>query len=419
MRGNQRSFSGNQSGRRSGDNRGGRSGQFRGGYGNRPRFNRGGGGMRQATFDPSDFVASLKQVAYSPEKPQVEAYVPTNSFADFALVDELKASVAARGYTQPTPIQDQAIPLILNGQDVVGIANTGTGKTAAFLLPLINKVVTDPEARVLIVVPTRELALQVQDELLSFRQGMQYYSALCIGGASMQRQIESLRRRPAFIIGTPGRLKDLIMRGKLNLQYFSSIVLDEVDRMLDMGFVHDVQQLIAELAPERHSLFFSATMNERVRGIMQSFLRNPVTITIKSHQTPSKVVQKIIKVNGKPKIEILHELLLEEGFDKVVVFGRTKHGANAIAEKLYDRGLRVAAIHGNKSQAQRQRALRDFRENRIQALIATDVISRGLDIDDVTHVINFDLPPSYEDYIHRIGRTGRASKEGTAVTFVE
>lgn len=418
MRGSQRNFSRNQSGRRSDDSRGGRGGQFRGGYGNRPRFSRGGGGMRQATFDPSDFVASLKHAQHSPEK-QPEAYVPTHTFADFALIDEVKASVAARGYTQPTPIQDQAIPIILNGQDVVGIANTGTGKTAAFLLPLINKVVTDPESRVLIVVPTRELALQVQDELISFRQGMDYYSALCIGGASMYRQIESLRHRPEFVIGTPGRLKDLIMRGKLNLQFFNAIVLDEVDRMLDMGFVHDVQQLVEELPAERHSLFFSATMNERVRGIMQSFLRTPAMIAIKSHQTPSKVVQKIIKVNGQPKIELLHDLLSQEGYDKVVVFGRTKHGANAIAEKLYSRGLKVAAIHGNKSQAQRQRALRDFRENRIQALIATDVISRGLDIDDVTHVINFDLPPSYEDYIHRIGRTGRASKEGTAVTFVE
>lgn len=430
MRGNNRSsFSRGSNSNSSGPSRfggAGRSGGSRFG-GGRPSGGRSFGGGRggygrgrvQPTFDPTDVVLHSQYQQQQAKPVEETSYKPVNTFADFAIETVLKEAIIARGYNEPTPIQDQTIPLILEGRDVVGIANTGTGKTAAFLLPLINKVLLDFNQKVLIVVPTRELALQVRDELISFSPRMDIYSALCIGGASMFRQVEMLRRHPQFVIGTPGRLQDLYQQRKLNFNEFQSIVLDEVDRMLDMGFVRDVQNIIDSLPEKRHSLFFSATMNSRVSDIMRGFLNNPVTVTIKSASTSININQTVMRIKGRNKIDVLHELLQTEGFDKVLVFGQTKHGANSIAEKLQDRGLKVSAIHGNKSQSQRQKALKEFRDNRLQALVATDVISRGLDIDDVTHVINYDLPQSYEDYIHRIGRTGRANKVGVAVTFVE
>lgn len=346
-------------------------------------------------------------------------YVPKHQFTDFAVDKRLKNNVLAKGYKNPTPIQDQAITHVLEGKDVVGIANTGTGKTAAFLVPLINKVIGEPRSKVLIIVPTRELAAQVNDELKIFAKGLNIYSALCIGGASINVQIKDLRRNPNFVIGTPGRLKDLDQRRNLNFSHYSTIVLDEVDRMLDMGFIHDIKHIINRLPQKRHSLFFSATLNDDAKYVMQSFLDKPILIKVKSDRTPNNIDQNIVKTNGKPKIEILHDLLIKEGFNKVLVFGRTKWGMEKLAKQLDKRGFNVASIHGNKSQVQRQRALKQFQENNVQALLATDVASRGLDIDDVTHVINFDLPNTYDDYIHRIGRTGRADKMGSALTLVE
>jgi len=384
-------------------------------------FGRGGnrGGRRQATFDPTSVIiqAGLQQKETAKTEPEV--FVPSNQFSDFAISDKIKANIAQRGYTAPTPIQDQIIPHILEGKDVVGIANTGTGKTAAFLIPLLDKVVNNGAEKVLIIVPTRELALQVRDELLSFAGGMQIYSSLCIGGASIHRQIESLRRGQHFVIGTPGRIKDLNQRRKLRFEQFTNIVLDEVDRMLDMGFVHEIREIINVLPPNRQSLFFSATMTSRVKEIMQGFLNNPVTVSVKTQDATAQVTQEIVNIRGKSKIDTLHDLLNTDGFAKVLVFGRTKHGTEKLSKELRTRGFKVDAIHGNKSQGQRQRALRDFKNNYLQALIATDVVSRGVDIDGVTHVINYDLPESYEDYIHRIGRTGRADKVGTALTFIE
>jgi superfamily II DNA/RNA helicase len=349
-----------------------------------------------------------------------QTYVPQHSFSDFAIADKLKRNIAEHGYTHPTPIQDQVIPPLLTGRDVIGIANTGTGKTAAFLIPLINKAYTNRDERTIILTPTRELAMQIVDELHAFTRGMDLDGVLCIGGADIRRQEKKLFHNPHFVIATPGRLKDLIQRKKVNLTLFRNIVLDEVDTMVDIGFIQDVKYFISLLPKKRHSLFFSATVSEKVRSILNDFVQNPVTISVKRQETNEHIEQDIVRVTGgQQKIEILHNLLLREGFDKVLIFGRTKWGVEKLSRALFEKGFKTAAIHGNKSQGQRQRALEQFKQDRVQILLATDVASRGLDIDNVTHVINYDAPESYEDYVHRIGRTGRAGKKGTALTFVE
>lgn len=349
-----------------------------------------------------------------------EKYTSLKTFSDFELTDKLKRNIFEHGYTSPTKIQDQTIPHLLNGRDVIGIANTGTGKTAAFLIPLVNKSFLDRNERVLIVTPTRELAMQIADELRAFMKGMDLDAVLCIGGANMDRQEKKLYHNPHFVIGTPGRLKDLIERRKLNLNLFRNIVLDEVDRMVDIGFIHDVKYFISLLPKKRQSLFFSATISPKVKEILQSFVIDPVTISVKQQDTSENVDQDIVRVNGSiNKIDTLHNLLTNDGFDKVLIFGRTKWGIEKLTRDLITRGFRAAAIHGNKTQGQRQRALEQFKQNDISILLATDVASRGLDIENVTHVINYDAPETYDDYIHRIGRTGRAGKKGIALTFVE
>ncbi|MBI4059131.1 DEAD/DEAH box helicase [Candidatus Microgenomates bacterium] len=348
-----------------------------------------------------------------------EVYQPQHAFADFTLHWQLAQNIVSRGYINPTPIQDQAIPYLLAGRDLVGTASTGTGKTAAFLIPLINKVAQDPFQRVLIVVPTRELAVQIRDEFNQFARGLNQFSALCIGGVSMRPQIQSLSRRPHFVIGTPGRLQDLERQRKLSFASYNNIVLDEVDRMLDMGFVHEVTEIVPKLSYPRQSLFFSATMTSNVQRVMQGFLNNPITVAVRATQPSANVDQDIVRLAGQAKVDVLHNLLQQEGFDKVLVFGRTKWGMEKLSQALAQKGHRVASIHGNKGQSQRQRAITDFKQNRVKVLLATDIASRGLDIENVTHVINFDQPESYEDYIHRIGRTGRANRKGIALTFVE
>lgn len=368
--------------------------------------------IKRKSFDPSILV---KKAILG----QVQVIQITHQFADFAISDQLKGNIAHKGYQTPTPIQDQIIPHILEGKDVVGLANTGTGKTAAFLIPLIEKMIHDPSFKVLIIAPTRELASQIQDELQGFAYGMKIYSALIIGGVSAERQIERLRRNPQFIIGTPGRIKDLSQRRHIRLELMKAIVLDEVDQMLDMGFIHDIRQIISLLPNPRHSLFFSATLPDSVKSIMASFLKDPVTISVKTGDTVDNIDQDVVDVRGKSKVEVLENMLKDPEFSKVLIFGGTKWKINKLERNLRDKGYRVSAIHGNKSQQQRQRTLDQFKKNALQALLATDVASRGIDIDDVTHVINFDMPNSYEDYIHRIGRTGRANKVGKAITFVD
>ncbi len=351
-------------------------------------------------------------------KPVQVIYKAKNNFSDFNFSDILNRNIANRGYIYPTPIQDQTIPALLSGRDVVGIANTGSGKTGAFLLPLLEKISHNRNIKALIVAPTRELAVQINDEFRLLSRGMAMNSVVCIGGVSMGGQIQDLRRNPNVVIGTPGRLKDLEQQRLINFGKFSVIVLDEVDRMLDMGFIIDVRYLISKLPQDRQSLGFSATMPANIRSLMGQFLTDPVMVSIPTVTGELNINQDVIRTNGRPKADILHELLLKEGFEKVLVFGRTKHGIDRLEKDLIKRGFKVAAIHGNKSQGQRQRALNAFKNNQLKVLLATDIASRGLDIDDVTHVINYELPESYEDYVHRIGRTARAGKSGTALTFI-
>ncbi len=348
-----------------------------------------------------------------------EAYVAVNTFNDFNIAEKIKQNIISKGYISPTPIQDKAIIPALEGKDIVGIANTGTGKTAAFLIPLINKVYLDRNLKVLIIAPTRELAVQIRTEFNEFSLNSGLNSVLCIGGVNIRPQIQALRNPFNFVIGTPGRIKDLKNQNKLNIAAFSTIVLDEVDRMLDMGFIHDIKFIISHLPRERQSLFFSATMTPAVTEIMSSLSANPITISVKKQEVSLNVDQDVISARGANKLDVLHDLLIKDNFEKVLIFGRTKWGVEKLSKALEQRGFKVAALHGNKNQNQRQRALDDFRNNKINILLATDVAARGLDIDGISHVINYELPESYDDYVHRIGRTGRAEKKGSALTFVD
>jgi superfamily II DNA/RNA helicase len=374
--------------------------------------------MRGERIDFSRFINKAVVVA---EK--IEHFKPEHQFADFNIEQELKEAIIKKGYILPTPIQDRAIPHILSGSDIVGIANTGTGKTAAFLIPLINKVRLDPKNNILIVVPTRELAIQIDEELKEFtrgiRTGTKIFSVCCVGGASIGKQISELRYKNNFIIGTPGRLKDLIERAKIKLSDFSTIVLDEADRMLDMGFVNDMRFVMAGMPKEHHTLFFSATISPEIEKLIHEFLHEPVRISVKTGDTSKNVDQDVVRVNISNKVDTLHDLLNQKEFVKVLIFGRTKHGVEKLSNVLVERGFKAESIHGDKNHARRQRSLGMFKDNRVQVLVATDVAARGLDIPDVSHVINYDIPATYDDYVHRIGRTGRGGKKGKALTFIE
>lgn len=393
-------------------------GGSRGGFGNRgPRrsFNN----NRRSSFSGQRIDVS-KFINKAVITEEVEHFVPEHKFTDFLINDQLKKAIVAKKYVDPTPIQDKSIPHILRGSDVVGIANTGTGKTAAFLIPLIHKVLTDRTKNVMVVVPTRELAIQIQEELKSFTQGMKIFSVVCVGGASIGKQLSELRYHNNFIIGTPGRLKDLIERRAINLQKFGTVVLDEADRMLDMGFVADMRALMAGMPKERHTLFFSATLSPEIERLIGDFLKEPVRISVKTRDTSKNVDQDVVRIErGANKLDVLHDLLNKAEFSKVLIFGRTKHGVEKLSTMLLQKGFKAESIHGNKNQSKRQRALNQFKDNHIQVLVATDVAARGLDIADVTHVINYDIPATYDDYVHRIGRTGRGNKKGKAITFIE
>lgn len=378
----------------------------------RGRFNRKGRGTGEY-IDPSRFInkAIITEEA--------DSFVPENSFQDFKLELRLKQAITAKNYKTPTPIQDKAIPHVLAGADVAGVADTGTGKTAAFLIPLINKILLKPNEQVLIIVPTRELALQIEGELKGLTRGMKIFSVSCVGGMSIGRQMSELRYHNNFVIGTPGRLKDLIERGNINRAKFGTIVLDEADRMLDMGFINDMRFVMSGMPKPRHTLFFSATISGEIENLIHEFLRDPIRITVKTRDTSANVEQDIIRVKDDNKLDTLHELLVQPEFKKVLVFSRTKHGAERLANLLVGQGFRAESIHGNKNQSKRQQALNMFKESRIQVLVATDVAARGLDIANVSHVINYDVPATYNDYIHRIGRTGRANNHGKALTFID
>lgn len=403
-----------------GSSQGGNSTRPQGGFSSRrPQF--GGGNRfakRQSQLIGQDINMFIKKA--SSDTIESPTYIPHNSFSDFNISSPLKSNILNKGYKEPTPIQDQAIEPILEGRDLIGLANTGTGKTAAFLIPIIDKIFKNRNEKALIIAPTRELAVQIEEEFRAFSKNMHLYSALVIGGANAQRQIHIIRRNPHLVIGTPGRLKDLIDRRVLHLEDFSIFVLDEVDLMVDIGFIQDVKYFVSLLPPVRQSLFFSATINPKVSDILQDFVKDPVTVSVRQGSTSDNVDQDVIKVvSREKKIDQLHDVLIQKGSEKVLIFGRTKHSVDKLNNELTYRGFKTGAIHGNKSQGQRRRVLDSFKQNQIQVLLATDVASRGLDIPDVTHVINYELPDTYDDYVHRIGRTGRANKKGIALTFID
>ncbi|MPM20483.1 ATP-dependent RNA helicase CshA [bioreactor metagenome] len=342
-----------------------------------------------------------------------------HNFDDFGFDQILLKNIKNKGYTKPTQIQDQVISFVISGQDVLGIASTGTGKTAAFALPLIDQIVKHPEKRILVLAPTRELAMQIRQEIRSFTFGLKVYVSLAIGGAFLKEQIRDIQRDPHIIVGTPGRIKDLGDRRVINFAKMDTLVLDEVDRMLDMGFIHDIKEIVSKIPANRQTLFFSATMDRKMEGLVDSFLNNPAKVSIKAQNSSDHVEQNVVMVNRNNKQEVLIKLLQQEEFKKVLIFGATKRMVENVSNNLIDTGFRAGSLHGNKTQQKRQNVLRMFKENVINVLVATDVAARGLDVADITHVINFDKPNNYEDYIHRIGRTGRANAKGYALTFVE
>lgn len=346
-------------------------------------------------------------------------FTPKIAFADLPIDIRLKNNIVKRGYELPTPIQDGTILHILEGKDVIGMANTGTGKTAAFLIPLLEKILKNDKESGLIIVPTRELAQQIQQELRYFSHSLQIYSSLCIGGAPIRNQIYELRRNPHIVIGTPGRLKDLIERNILDMSIFQTIILDEVDRMVDMGFIRDIKYLISLLPEKRQSLFFSATITSDLKAIINTFLKDPITVSVVTGSTAENIEQDIVKVgNSEYKADVLEKLLKKEDFNKVLVFARTKYRVDDLALAMFKKGFKVTSIHGDKPQQKRQQAIRLFKEGVVNILVATDVAARGIDIPNISHVINYDQPATYEDYIHRIGRTGRSNQKGIALTFV-
>lgn len=393
-------------------------GNFRGNRGGGGGGDRGGRHMR--TVPKSVILSVIERSKTTASLPAAAPEVITNAFADFALNPTLQETIKMKGFITPTPIQDQTIPAILEGHDIIGTANTGTGKTAAFLIPLIQKVSLDRNQRVLIVAPTRELAVQIHKEMREFSRGQSMRSAMLIGGANEWRQRQDLKNDPHFVIATPGRLKDFSDSRYIRLSSFRNVVLDEADRMVDIGFINDIKYFISLLPKERQSLFFSATISGKVSEILDAFVVNPIRVSVKKEDTAVTIQQDIIRVTqGSAKVEVLHDLLNKKEFDKVLIFGRTKWGVQKLSDELERRGFKSGAIHGNKRQNQRQYVLEQFKRSEIQVLLATDVASRGLDIPDVSHVINYDLPETLDDYIHRIGRTGRANKRGIALTFVD
>ena len=357
-----------------------------------------------------------KAIAVQAEEP----YAPTHAFDEFGLSKQTVATLAYLGFSQPSEIQDKCIPAALQNRDVIGLANTGTGKTAAFLLPIIDKISANRDPlSVLILAPTRELAQQIDDEFRRFSAGQKIYSAVVVGGANISRQIQQIKRGPQVIIGTPGRLKDLINRRVVRLAHVTTFVLDEADRMCDMGFERDIRSIEAEMPKERQTLCYSATMTPSVQTIIQEFMQSPVMVSTVKGATNDHIEQDVVYARDKThKVELLTNLLQQPAFEKVIVFGDTKFGVQRLADSLSKSNLPAVAIHGNKSQSQRERALQSFKRGEVNVLVATDVAARGLDIPNVSHVINFDPPKAYDDYVHRIGRTGRAGNRGNALTFV-
>ena len=345
-------------------------------------------------------------------------------FSDLRLIEPIQKAIQETGYEEPTPIQARAIPLVLEGHDLLGIAQTGTGKTAAFSLPILNLLALhsrrrEPRCpRALILTPTRELAIQIQKSLETYGKNLRQKYAVIFGGVGQGLQVQSLAQGVDVLVATPGRLLDLIEQKFLKLSHVEIFVLDEADRMLDMGFLKDIKRILPLLPPERHNLFFSATMPSEIQSLSQTILRDPKKVEVTPPATTvERIDQAVMFVEKAEKMNLLLHLLKDNNLYKVLVFTSMKHLANRIADRLLASGVTAAAIHGNKSQGARQRALEDFTKDRVRVLVATDIASRGIDVEGITHVINFELPHVAEDYVHRIGRTARAKTEGAAISF--
>jgi ATP-dependent RNA helicase RhlE len=344
-------------------------------------------------------------------------------FNDFSLSAPLLKAVQESGYTEPTPIQQRAIPIVMQGRDLMAAAQTGTGKTAAFALPILERLCQNPShqraPRALILVPTRELASQVSDSFRALARHLPLRGTLIFGGVSPRPQIDALAQGVDIVVATPGRLLDHLQTRAVDLSKIEILVLDEADRMLDMGFIRPIRRIIAALPGQRQSLLFSATFSDEIRSLAKSFLRDPVSIDISPRNAPPQLVDhRVYHVDTAAKHPLLTRLIVDGDIRQALVFTRTKHGANRLAERLARDGLSCAAIHGNKSQAARTRALEDFKRGRVRILVATDIAARGLDISELPQVVNFELPHVPEDYVHRIGRTGRAGARGQAVSLV-
>jgi ATP-dependent RNA helicase RhlE len=347
-------------------------------------------------------------------------------FTDFPLVPELQNAIKKTGYETPTPIQSQTIPYLLDNRDLIGCAQTGTGKTAAFALPLLNKLagrkknMSAKNVQSLILTPTRELAVQIAENFNTYGEGLKLRMTLAYGGVSIGPQIRSLHDGVEVLIATPGRLLDLMQQNKVSLKMVETFILDEADRMLDMGFINDIKKVISNLPKARQTILFSATMPKEIEALANSMLNNPVRVDVAPPATTAeKVEQSVMLVETAQKRDLLRHLLAKPEFKRVIVFTRTKHGANRVAEVLNKNKISCDAIHGNKSQNARQRSIENLKAGKIQVLIATDVAARGIDIDNITHVINYDVPNVAESYVHRIGRTARAGTEGIAISFCD
>jgi len=376
----------------------------------------GGGGRRGPK---PDFIDENRFINKAPTVAEEVVYVPTHTFSDFNIHETLGKNLAKKGFVHPSPIQDQAIPVLLEGKDLIGIAATGTGKTAAFLIPIINKFVDDRKHQAMVLAPTRELAQQIEEEFRLFTVGMRLFSVSVVGGLPITKQMRELDQGVHIVIGTPGRVKDLIERGKIKMADFNTIVLDEADRMLDMGFVDDMRQILGAMPEEKQSMFFSATFSNDIKRLCGDFLRNPVTISLKTRDTSASVDQDVIRVpRGADKMDILHDLLNKPEFKKVLIFRETKRHTDELARDLKQRGFAALPLHGDMRSRERMRTVDAFSKGSAKIVVATDVAARGIDIPDITHVINYDTPSTFDTYVHRIGRTGRGSKKGTALTFV-
>lgn len=387
-----------------------------GGRNNFRRSNRFGGGKKRGRGESID----INKFIFTPTTIQEEKkYIPTNTFAELGLCPPVLHNLKARGFIHPTEIQDKIVHHGIAGHDVIGLSETGSGKTAAFLLPLIEKINKDKKQKVLIIAPTRELAQQINKELRDCSHGMHLFSSVCVGGMPIFRQIQDLRRMQHFVIGTPGRLKDLADRGAIRFEEFGSIVLDEVDRMLDMGFVDDITLILKKIQKDHQTFFFSATMAPKIKALAESFTNNPKIVNLSTGIATKNVRQDIVRSSSKEeKFDKLMDLLNDTAVEKSIIFVETKREVDKLTKELNSYNYKAGLLHGDRRQRERERTLREFKEGVINVLVATDVAARGIDVKDVSQVINYTIPQTHDDYVHRIGRTGRAGKLGKAFTFI-